>query len=411
MDTRLEFSRDHRRIVDRLDGDERDVRIVVQPCVQLGRPQGEGGHRDAVEDALGVVGHLAGPVQAHEAGGEHLGVDAEAAQPPVREFRSDDVGDGTDAGLEGRPLLHVGQGVRGDRRVQLVGRRILQGERGGVRLDEQIDQVERNGVVVRRWQAPCARQVAVHLDDEQPLAITAGAQELVPGRPQMEGEVHVAGLVGRGALGGHDPGGEPGEDRAELPEAAGHQLDLVARVVQHPLGRSEEAAAVRHAGPGEDLVVVEAQGPADLQVLPVLARAERGEKGVGVGGPQAEPEAVDGPEEPDRLLGADDLGHGAHPRVASATQARSICPGEGAVASESMTFGPIDFRGPDGTIWGTPSSSQTTVLGEWRPPPSVAIFQFRSRFAPVRGPSPSLPTAVATHVTSGPVGARPRGAS
>ncbi len=25
---------------------------------------------------------------------------------------------------------------------------------------------------------------------------------------------------------------------------------------------------------------------------------------------------------------------------------------------------------------GTPSSSQTTVLGEWRPPPSVAIFQF-----------------------------------
>jgi hypothetical protein len=27
---------------------------------------------------------------------------------------------------------------------------------------------------------------------------------------------------------------------------------------------------------------------------------------------------------------------------------------------------------------GTPSSSQTTVLGEWRPPPSVAIFQFRN---------------------------------
>ncbi len=42
-----------------------------------------------------------------------------------------------------------------------------------------------------------------------------------------------------------------------------------------------------------------------------------------------------------------------------------------------MTFGPIDSPGDRDTILATPSSSQTTVLGEWRPPPSVAIFQFR----------------------------------
>ena len=39
---------------------------------------------------------------------------------------------------------------------------------------------------------------------------------------------------------------------------------------------------------------------------------------------------------------------------------------------------------------GTPSSSQTTVLGEWRPPPSVAIFQFRGCLHPGAAPRKCL---------------------
>src|ERR1700722_14041169 len=42
---------------------------------------------------------------------------------------------------------------------------------------------------------------------------------------------------------------------------------------------------------------------------------------------------------------------------------------------------------------GTPSPSQTAVLGEWRPPPSVAIFQFRVVF---------LGAGIPTIGTSGP---------
>ena len=47
--------------------------------VELGGPEGEGGDGDAVEQALGVVGDLAGLVEPHEAVGEHLGVDPVAA--------------------------------------------------------------------------------------------------------------------------------------------------------------------------------------------------------------------------------------------------------------------------------------------------------------------------------------------
>ena len=60
-----------------------------------------------------------------------------------------------------------------------------------------------------------------------------------------------------------------------------------------------------------------------------------------------------------------------------------------------MTFGSTLTRGAQHRMAGTPSSSQTTVLGEWRPPPSVAIFQFRSclqraTFRTTLGP-PALP--------------------
>ena len=56
---------------------------------------------EPVELAL-VVGDLAGLVQLHQAGGEHLGVDAVAAAVGSAASSDDDAGrDGPDAGLQG----------------------------------------------------------------------------------------------------------------------------------------------------------------------------------------------------------------------------------------------------------------------------------------------------------------------
>ena len=71
--------------------------------VELADAQGEGGHRHAVEHALGVVGHLPGLMQPHQSGGEHLRVDAEAAERALGQLGGHDVGNGTDAGLQRRP--------------------------------------------------------------------------------------------------------------------------------------------------------------------------------------------------------------------------------------------------------------------------------------------------------------------
>ena len=63
--------------------------------------------------------------------------------------------------------------------------------------------------------------------------------------------------VGRCGLGGHDARGESGEDRGELAEPAGDELDVVALGQQDALGGPEEPGAVRHARLGQDGVVPE----------------------------------------------------------------------------------------------------------------------------------------------------------
>ena len=70
---------DDGRVVDHLDRHEGHVRVPVEPGVELGGPEGEGGDRDPVEQTFGVVGDLAGLVEPHESVGEHLRVDPVAA--------------------------------------------------------------------------------------------------------------------------------------------------------------------------------------------------------------------------------------------------------------------------------------------------------------------------------------------
>ncbi len=66
-------------------GRNRTTIVAVEPLVELGRPGGERGDRVAVEGPLLAVGHLAGLVQVHEAGGEHLRVHAVVAPAAGRE--------------------------------------------------------------------------------------------------------------------------------------------------------------------------------------------------------------------------------------------------------------------------------------------------------------------------------------
>ena len=84
-------------VVDDVDGNEGHPGVGIEPVVEISRSEGKGGDRHAVEDALGVIRHLARLVQMHEAGGEHLRVHAVPATRSLRQRRGHDVGHGTHA--------------------------------------------------------------------------------------------------------------------------------------------------------------------------------------------------------------------------------------------------------------------------------------------------------------------------
>ena len=227
METRFALRRDDRGVVDHVHGQERDRLVAVEPLVELGGAQRERRHRHAVEHALGAVGDLARLVQPHQAGGEHLRMDAEATEPAGGQLAGHHVGDRPDPGLQCRPLGDVAQCVCRDRGVHVVWRGLGQRKGDGVRLDEHVHQLERNGVVVLRGQAGRARQVRVHLHDEEAPRVLPGPEQLGAGGPEMQRQVDPPGVVRRRTLGHHDAGREAGQDRSELAEPAGDELHAV----------------------------------------------------------------------------------------------------------------------------------------------------------------------------------------
>ena len=126
---------------------------------------------------------------------------------------------------------------------------------------------------------------------QQPVGVLAGQEQLVVGGAEVEREVDVA-VVRRRGEHRHHPGVVAAEDGCELAEAAGDQLDAGPVGQQHPLGRTEESAAVGDVGVGEHRVVAEQEGAAEGQVDPVVTTAEGGEERVGVGRPQSEADGV-----------------------------------------------------------------------------------------------------------------------
>ena len=152
METRLALPADDRRIVDRVDRQEGHVVVAVEPPVELADTERKGGHRHTVEHPLGVVGHLAGLVQPHQAGGEHLGMDAEPAERPAGQLRRHDVRNGSDARLQRGPVVDVGQCVARNRRR----RRRSSASRRGQRVRRRTRRARRSrraGWCCRTWGA------------------------------------------------------------------------------------------------------------------------------------------------------------------------------------------------------------------------------------------------------------------
>ena len=179
------------------------------------------------------------------------------------------------------------------RRPASVGRRVREDVRVAIGLDEHVDQLER---------AACCRTAGGRLRVRGSCGFTStsstrsgslpGLQQLVARCAVVQREIHPAVRVGRRGLRGHDPRREAGEDRCELAEPTGDELDVVALGQQDPLRRPEEAGAVRHAGLRQHGVVAEEERAAEHEPLPVVALPQRREERVGVAGPEPESDRV-----------------------------------------------------------------------------------------------------------------------
>ena len=204
---------DGRGVVDHRDIDEGHIVVAVEPVVEPGCPQREGGDGHSLEDPLAGIADLSRQVQLHQAGREHFRMDAEPTQWSRRQRRGDHVRYGADPCLERRSIDHEAQGMARNLVVPFVGRRILEGEWLAIGLDEHVDQFDGDGVVEFGQTTPGARQVGIGLNDQESIGVAAGPEELRPGGPVVKGEVDRAAGVRWGGLRHHDPWREALQNR------------------------------------------------------------------------------------------------------------------------------------------------------------------------------------------------------
>ena len=238
-------------------------------------PAGEGRDRDAVELAL-VVGDLAGLVELHQPGGEHLGVDAVVAAVALGEQPGDRRRDRADPGLQRVAVGDEGAGVLGDRALGVAGRRVGDRERRRVGLDEDVDLVDVERVAVARAAGRGAREARARPRRSaggrgpRPRASISAA---VP--PACSERLHQPSASGGAAAVAITRGACSSSSGAKRRKSAGSEADVRAGVAQDALDRAEEAREVVDVGVVEELGADQEQGAVDAQVLPVVALAER----------------------------------------------------------------------------------------------------------------------------------------
>ncbi len=299
----LAVSGDELRRVHDVDGQEAHLLVAVEPLVEVGGARREGADRHALELALVGVRDLAGLVQLHEPGGEHLRVHAVVAAVVVGQEPGDGRGDAADAGLEGAPVGDEGPHVTSDLLVHLGGHRVGQDEHGPVALDDQVGVVVVEAVRMVRHDAEGPRGVGHDLGDHDPFGIGDGPVQLGDRRAGVDREAHPALLVGGGHRGGDDPGGDALQDGREAAEVGGDELDVGAGVEQEALGRAVEAAQQVDAGAGEQLVEVHQQRAEDDEVVEALTLAEGVEQAHGLAGAEGNPQAIGVADEVGALFG------------------------------------------------------------------------------------------------------------
>ncbi len=194
-------------------------------------------------------------------------MNAEVAVRAVGQHLDDRRRHTTDPGLQGRPVGDEIARERGDGPVDGVGDIVGQHERGRVVAHDGVDFVDVQRVRVLRRYPERARQLFVHLDDDEPVRIERGAVQLCDRGARVQRQAHEPVGVGRRGGRRHDARCELFRDGHEAAEVGGNELDLPARVAQRALRGSEEAAPQPHAGLGEHREVVEQQRAEDLELL------------------------------------------------------------------------------------------------------------------------------------------------
>ena len=132
-------------------------------------------------------------------------MDAVTATRTGRQRRGDHVRDHANTGLEGAAVRHKLHCVAGDGLVLRGWLRIVERIWLAVGYDEDIDQLDGKGVVEPWGEARGPGQVWIGLHNQQPVRVSAGPEQLVSRRSQMQREIDPPVRVRRRGLRSHDP--------------------------------------------------------------------------------------------------------------------------------------------------------------------------------------------------------------
>ena len=125
-------------------------------------------------------------------------MDAEIAPRPFRQLLDDQAGNGADPGLERAAVMDEAAGVIGNGPIEIRRLGFRQGEERQIAFHEDVDVIEGQPMRMVRRNAPGARQIRMHLYDQQLVRVASGALDLLHGRSGMQRERDVSGRIRHG---------------------------------------------------------------------------------------------------------------------------------------------------------------------------------------------------------------------